>query len=100
MASPIRDRRPASRGGRFRSRASPAVTGRRRAGPSEQKNAPANRGVERCESLGEVLRPLRIDLGVVALGVPFVDDIVDRLDVAFGVKTHLAEHGVPFAGLD
>src|SRR3954466_430767 len=40
------------------------------------------------------------DFGVVALGVPFVDDVVDRLDVALGVECHLAQDRVPFAGLD
>src|SRR5262249_5974250 len=43
---------------------------------------------------------LRIELGVVALVVPLVDDIVDLLDVAFAVIFQLAEHGVPRAGLD
>src|SRR6185503_16191385 len=45
-------------------------------------------------------RTLRVDLGVVALGVPLVDDVVDDLDVALGVERELAEHGIPFAGLD
>src|SRR5207302_7729136 len=45
-------------------------------------------------------RALRIDLGVVALGVPFVDDVVDLLDVALGIELHLADHRVPGAALD
>src|SRR6267378_815519 len=56
--------------------------------------------IDRRVSIGEASGALGIDLGVVALGVPPVDDVVDRLDVALGVKAHLAEHGVPLAGLD
>src|SRR6266851_5567056 len=48
----------------------------------------------------KALRALRIDLGVVALGVPFIDDIVDLLDVALGVELHLADHRIPLTGLD
>src|SRR5437764_8270820 len=41
-----------------------------------------------------------IDFGVVALGVPFVDHVVDLLDVALGIELQLADHGIPGAGLD
>ena len=53
---------------------------------SQNENAPANRGAACLDRIGSALRPLRIDLGVVALGVPLVDDIVDLLDVALGVE--------------
>src|SRR5450631_2857534 len=43
---------------------------------------------------------LGIDLGVVAVGIPLVDDIVDLLDVALGVEGKLAQHRIPLAGLD
>ena len=68
-------------------------------GTDSKKNAPANRGVGTSKR-ERGLRSLRIDLGVVALGVPLVDDVVDHLDVALGVEGELAQHGVPFAGLD
>src|SRR3979409_1950966 len=64
------------------------------------KNAPANRGVGCRNRIYEALRPLRIDLGVVALGVPFVDNIVDLLDVALGIELHLANHRIPRAAFD
>src|SRR5215813_9553820 len=44
----------------------------------QRKNAPANRGVWVFLRV-ENLRTLRVDLGVVALGVPLVDDVVDHL---------------------
>src|SRR4051812_15068182 len=46
------------------------------------------------------LRTLGVDLDVVTLGVPLVDDVVDHLDVALGVERELADHGIPLAALD
>src|SRR5262245_57806178 len=65
-----------------------------------QRKTPRQTGAFCLTRRGRGLQTLRIDLGVVALGVPLVDDVVDRLDVALGVEAELAEHGVPFAGLD
>src|SRR6266702_6552576 len=67
---------------------------------AQKENAPASRGVRKLFERAEGLGTLRIDLDVVALGVPLVDDIVDLLDVALGVELHLAEHRIPGAGLD
>src|SRR6266700_2645226 len=46
------------------------------------------------------LRALRVELDVVAFVIPFVDDIVDLLEVALGVDFELAQHRIPCAGLD
>src|ERR1700739_1475144 len=76
------------------------------------QNAPADRGVEDGGRIYRIrprpydraydplLRSLGIDLGVAALGVPFVDDIVDLFDVALGIELHLADHRIPRTGLD
>src|SRR5450755_117417 len=47
-----------------------------------------------------ISRTLGVDLRVTALGVPFVDDIVELLDVALGIELQCADHGIPGAGLD
>jgi len=40
------------------------------------------------------------NFGIAALGIPFVDDIIDLLDVALAVELQLADYGVPRSGLD
>jgi len=63
----------------------------RSAHPPYKRNAPGEPG--RLMSRSEFTRrydPFGLISGVVALGVPFVDDIVDLFDVALGVELHLA----------
>src|SRR5437870_1277595 len=64
-----------------------------------KQNAPVSPGRFSRKGVG-TLRALRAELDIIALGVPLVDDVVDRLDVALGVELQLADHGVPGAGLD
>src|ERR1700737_2201363 len=67
---------------------------------ADPKKTPPRTGAFDLAIKFKTSRSLWIDLGVVALGVPFIDDIVDLLDVALGIELHLADHSIPRAGLD
>src|SRR5437764_15209379 len=65
-----------------------------------KQKRPGKTGAFKSRKALQVLRTPGIDLAVIALGVPLVHDIVELLDVAFGIELHLAAHGIAGAGLE